>query len=79
MQLKASDLNSNENKHCFLNALFLPSPGRDGGAEVGDAGNEGHVHGGRCLPAAGTAPTTGAGKSKLESWLSFPLLSWLES
>lgn len=38
-----------------------PSPGRDGGVEVRDAGDEGHVHGGRRLPAAGTTATTGAG------------------
>lgn len=39
------------------------SPGRDGGAEVWDAGDEGHVHGGRRLPAAGTTATAGAGRT----------------
>ena len=46
--------------------ISLPSslfPGRDGGAEVWDAGDERHVHGGRCLPAAGTPTTVGAGRT----------------
>lgn len=38
-------------------------PGRDGGAEVRDAGDEGHVHGGRRLPAARATAAAGAGGS----------------
>lgn len=41
----------------------LLSPGRDGGTEVRDAGDEGHVHGGRRLPAARATAAAGAGGS----------------
>lgn len=42
---------------------LFPPPGRDGGAAVRDAGDEGHVHGGRRLPAARAAAAAGAGRS----------------
>lgn len=46
----------------IFSGLF-PPPGRDGGAAVRDAGDEGHVHGGRRLPAARAAAAAGAGRS----------------
>lgn len=50
---------------CEINFSSPPllSPGWDGGAEVRDAGDEGHVHGGRRLPAARATAAAGAGGS----------------
>lgn len=47
----------------FIFSRLFPPPGRDGGAAVRDAGDEGHVHGGRRLPAARAAAAAGAGRS----------------
>lgn len=52
----------------FIFSRLFPPPGRDGGAAVRDAGDEGHVHGGRRLPAARTAAAAGAGRSWRQTW-----------
>lgn len=51
-------------RHKINFSHLFPPPGRDGGAAVRDAGDEGHVHGGRRLPAARTAAAAGAGMSE---------------
>lgn len=48
------------NRRTYTLSFSLPQ-GWDGGIEIWDAGDEGHVHGGRRLPVAGTAATAGAG------------------
>lgn len=60
------------------------SAGWDGGVEIWDAGDEGHVHGGRCLPAAGPTATAWAGAcaggySNYTSSRLFSLFFWIGS
>lgn len=51
----------------LISSCFFLPPGRDGGAAVRDAGDEGHVHGGRRLPAARAAAAAGAGRSRRQT------------